>query len=53
VEGKQQAVDEIMVNPLWAQLPAVQADRVVTFDRLGHAGAAGQIRFLGEFAKLF
>ena len=53
VQGEQTAVDEITANPLWAQLPAVQNDRVVTFDRLGYAGAAGQIRFLGEFAALF
>jgi iron complex transport system substrate-binding protein len=53
VDGEQAAVDEIMANPLWAQLPAVQSDDVVMFDRLGYPGATGQIRFLDEFAALF
>ena len=53
VEGEQQAVDEITANPLWATLPAVQTDDVVTFDRLGYPGATGQIRFLEEFSALY
>ncbi len=53
VEGEQAAIEEIEANPLWAGLPAVQADDVVVFDRLGYPGAVGQIRFLGEFAALF
>jgi iron complex transport system substrate-binding protein len=53
VDGEQAAVDEVMANPLWAQLPAVQSDNVVVFDRLGYPGATGQIRFLDEFATLF
>jgi iron complex transport system substrate-binding protein len=53
VEGEQEAIDEIEANALWAELPAVQGDNVVTFDRLGYPGATGQIRFLDEFAQLF
>ena len=53
VEGEQQALDEITADPLWSELPAVQDDNVITFDRLGYPGASGQIRFLDEFADLF
>ncbi|MET0908256.1 MAG: ABC transporter substrate-binding protein [Ilumatobacteraceae bacterium] len=52
VEGESDAMTEITSNPLWAQLPAVQADEVVVFDRLGYPGMEGQIRFLGEFSAL-
>ncbi|MFT3853151.1 MAG: ABC transporter substrate-binding protein [Ilumatobacteraceae bacterium] len=52
VEGEDASVAEIETNPLWANLPAVQADRVTVFDRLGYPGAAGQIRFYDEFAAL-
>lgn len=52
VEGEDAAVAEIEANPLWANLPAVQAHRVTVLDRLGYPGAAGQIRFYGEFADL-
>ena len=53
VEGERQALDEITADPLWSELPAVQDDNVITFDRLGYPGASGQIRFLDEFADLF
>jgi ABC-type Fe3+-hydroxamate transport system substrate-binding protein len=53
VEGESAAVDAIEASPLWAQLPAVQADQVVVFDRLGYPGATGQIRFLEDFTALF
>jgi iron complex transport system substrate-binding protein len=53
VEGEQAAMDEISANPLWSELPAVQDDQVVVFDRLGYPGAAGQMRFLEEFAAIF
>jgi ABC-type Fe3+-hydroxamate transport system substrate-binding protein len=53
VEGEQVAMDEITSNPLWSDLPAVRGDNVVVFDRLGYPGAAGQIRFLDDFAALF
>lgn len=51
VEGEEAAIEEIEATPLWAQLPAVQADRVLTFDRLGYPGASGQIRFLDALAE--
>lgn len=53
VDGEDQSVEEIMADPLWKTLPAVQDDNVVIFDRLGYPGATGQIRFLSEFAALF
>jgi ABC-type Fe3+-hydroxamate transport system substrate-binding protein len=51
VDGEGQAMEEITATPLWSSLPAVQADRVLTFDRLGFPGARGQIRFLDELAE--
>lgn len=52
VEGEAEAVAAIEDNPLWPSLPAVVADNVVTFDRLGYAGATGLIRFYDEFSAL-
>lgn len=51
VDGEDEAVAEIESSPLWSTLPAVQADRVLTFDRLGYPGARGQIRFLDDLAE--
>ena len=51
VDGESEAVAEIESNPLWTALPAVAAGRVHVFDRLGYAGAPGQIRFLQEFSE--
>ncbi len=51
VDTERDSVDEIMAEPLWQQLPAVQADRVEEFDRLGYPGAAGQIRFLTDLTE--
>lgn len=51
VDGEDEAVAEIESSPLWSTLPAVEADRVFTFDRLGYPGARGQIRFLGDLAE--
>jgi iron complex transport system substrate-binding protein len=53
VEGESDAVADIMANPLWTALPAVQSDDVVVFDRLGYPGMDGQIRFLGDFSTAF
>lgn len=53
VEGESDAVEEITANPLWTQLPAVQSDDVVVYDRLGYPGIEGQIRFLDEFGTQF
>ncbi len=53
VEGESDAVAEIAAGPLWAQLPAVKADNVIVFDRLGYPGMDGQIRFLDEFSTAF
>lgn len=42
VEGEASAVAEMMDHPLWQQLPAVQAQRVVELDRIGFPGLRGQ-----------
>jgi len=52
VEGEADSIAEVQASPLWNTLPAVQADNVVTFDRLGYAGATGMIRFFDEFSAL-
>jgi iron complex transport system substrate-binding protein len=52
VAGEADSVAEIEANSIWQQLPAVQADQTVTFDRLGYPGLFGQIRFLDEFSAL-
>lgn len=51
VDTERDSVEEIMAESLWQQLPAVQADRVEEFDRLGYPGAAGQIRFLTDLTE--
>lgn len=48
VEGEMEAVAEVNENPLWAQLPAVQAGNVVTLDRLGYPGFRGQKALLQD-----
>lgn len=52
VDGEADSIAEVEANPLWTTLPAVQADQVVVFDRLGYPGLHGQIRFLDEFSAL-
>lgn len=42
VEGEMEAVEEMRDNPLWARLPAVAEDNVITLDRLGYPGFRGQ-----------
>lgn len=49
VNGEMESVAEIEANPLWQQLPAVQAGRIITLDRLGYPSTAGQIRFVEDF----
>jgi len=51
VEGEDEALAEIEQDPLWQQLPAVQADEVTTLDRLGYPGVAGLIRLYDELAQ--
>lgn len=52
VAGEADSAAEIEANSIWQQLPAVQTDQTVTFDRLGYPGLTGQIRFLDEFSAL-
>ncbi|MEM9745360.1 MAG: ABC transporter substrate-binding protein [Actinomycetota bacterium] len=44
------AVEEAEATPLWPAIPAVQADRVITLDRLGYPGAEGLARFATDLA---
>ncbi|OAN36334.1 ABC transporter substrate-binding protein [Chloroflexus islandicus] len=51
VEGEAQAVVELQANPLWQQLPAVQAQRVVILDRIGYPGLRGQRALLADLQQ--
>ncbi len=48
VEGEAESLEEITASDLWQRIPAVQADRVHTFDRLGYPGVPGRIRLLDD-----
>lgn len=52
VEGEQQSIDEITSDPIWQQLPAVQADAVDVLDRLGYPGIEGRIRLVGDLTAI-
>lgn len=41
VEGEAESVAEVSANPLWQQIPAVQAGNVTVLDRLGYPGFRG------------
>ncbi|HWJ63978.1 MAG TPA: ABC transporter substrate-binding protein [Acidimicrobiales bacterium] len=51
VEGEDASLHEVEQDSLWEQLPAVEADRVTTLDRLGYPGVAGLIRLYDELGK--
>ncbi|MDY7102828.1 MAG: ABC transporter substrate-binding protein [Actinomycetota bacterium] len=48
VDGEAEALATVEADPLWQQVPAVEAGEVVVFDRLGYPGAVGQVRFIDE-----
>jgi iron complex transport system substrate-binding protein len=50
VEGERDSVDALTDDPLWKQLPAVQAGRVTELDRLGYPGVEGKIRLYEDLA---
>jgi iron complex transport system substrate-binding protein len=50
VEGEDAALADVQRNPLWARLPAVTSDHVVTIDRLGYPGAEGKLRLYRDLA---
>lgn len=52
VPGEDEALATIEDDPLWQQLPAVQADDVTTIDRLGYPGVAGLIRLYDELGQI-
>lgn len=48
VEGEDTAVEEVTSSDTWRLIPAVAADRVHTFDRLGHPGVPGRMALVEE-----
>jgi iron complex transport system substrate-binding protein len=52
VEGESAAMEQVMANPLWPLLPAVNADEVHVIDRLGYPGIEGQANVFRELVEL-
>lgn len=52
VEGEDAALAAIQATDRWAQLPAVQNERVVVVDRLGYPGVEGRIRLAQELPAI-
>jgi iron complex transport system substrate-binding protein len=52
VEGEAAAIAAMADDPLWADLPAVAADRVITVDRLGYPGITGRMRLVDDLVAL-
>lgn len=48
IPGEAEAISEVEKNPLWAGLPAVEADAVTELDRLGYPGITGRIRLVDD-----
>lgn len=53
VEGEMAALAEMEANPIWGQLPAVQAGNVFMVDRLGYPGFRGQKALLRDLVAIF
>ncbi len=51
VEGEAESVAEISANPLWQQIPAVQAGKVTVLDRLGYPGFRGVNALLEDLVE--
>lgn len=52
VEGELEAVEKIKSSPIWQKLPAVQAGRVFTLDRIGYPGFRGAKQLLADVLKV-
>lgn len=52
VDGGADALTTLQSDPLWQRLPAVDAGKVTTLDRLGYPGAVGQIALLADLSDL-
>jgi iron complex transport system substrate-binding protein len=52
VEGEEESLAEVKANPLWANLPAVQANQVFVLDRLGYPGLRGRDMLLDDVLKI-
>lgn len=48
LEGESEALAELLSDPLWQQIPAVQNGRVSVLDRLGYPGFRGQQTLLKD-----
>lgn len=51
IEGETASLEEMTATDLWQRIPAVEADRVHIFDRLGYPGVAGRIRILDDIRE--
>lgn len=48
------SLEEVMANPLWETIPAVQADRVFVTERVGYPGSlSGRRAFLATCGEIF
>ena len=52
VEGESAVLEQIKANPLWSELPAVQADRVYVLDRFGYPGLRGRSKLLNDLVAI-
>jgi iron complex transport system substrate-binding protein len=52
VEGEAESVAETTANPLWQLIPAVQAGKVTTLDRLGYPGFRGVKLLLDDLVEI-
>lgn len=52
VEGEMEDFEALTNDPLWQQLPAVQAGNVTILDRLGYPGFWGQKALLANLAQI-
>lgn len=52
VEGESESLADVKANPLWAQVPAVKANRVFELDRLGYPGLRGQKALLERLLEV-
>lgn len=52
VEGESGAIEEILSDPLWTDLPGPAAGRVHELNRLGYPGVEGRIRLVDDLIEI-
>ncbi len=52
VEGESGAIEDILADPLWTELPGPAAGRVHELDRLGYPGVEGRIRLVDDLIEV-